>query len=83
MNPNQMKLAILVPIVSVLIVAVIGGGLGLIFIGTGKVTHDVDCFYERMIFYIRNELQYFKWIETYPMHSRIHFKPYVDGISFR
>jgi tellurite resistance protein TehA-like permease len=36
MNPNQMKLAILVPIVSVLIVAVIGGGLGLIFIGTGK-----------------------------------------------
>jgi|SaaInl4_135m_RNA_FD_contig_21_3568488_length_918_multi_9_in_0_out_0_2 hypothetical protein len=36
MNPDQMKLAMLVPIVSVLIVAVIGGGLGAIFIGADK-----------------------------------------------
>ena len=36
MNPDQMKLSMLVPIVSVLVVAVIGGGLGAIFIGTGK-----------------------------------------------
>ncbi len=36
MNPDQMKLAMLIPIISVVIVAVVGGGLGFIFIGAGK-----------------------------------------------
>ena len=36
MNPDQMKLAMLIPIISLVVVAVIGGGLGFIFIGVGK-----------------------------------------------
>ncbi len=36
MNPDQMKLALLIPAISVLIVAVIAGGLGFIFIGLYK-----------------------------------------------
>lgn len=36
MNPDQMKLAMLMPLASILVVVVIGGGLGAIFIGVGK-----------------------------------------------
>ena len=36
MNPDQMKLALLIPAISVVIVAVIAGGLGFIFIGLYK-----------------------------------------------
>jgi ACR3 family arsenite efflux pump ArsB len=36
MNPGHMKLALLIPIISVAIVVVIGGGLGFIFIGAAK-----------------------------------------------
>ena len=36
MNPDQMKLALLIPAISVVVVAVIAGGLGFIFIGLYK-----------------------------------------------
>jgi len=36
MNPDQMKLVLLIPIISIVIVAVIGGGVGFIFIGVDK-----------------------------------------------
>ena len=37
MRPDQIKLALLIPALSVVIVAVIGGGIGFIFIGLLKV----------------------------------------------
>lgn len=36
MRPDQLVLALLIPAVSILIVAIIGGGLGFIFIGLYK-----------------------------------------------
>ena len=37
MRPDQIKLALLIPALSVIIVAVIAGGLGFIFVGLYKV----------------------------------------------
>jgi flagellar basal body-associated protein FliL len=36
MNLSQLKLTLLIPIISVVVVVVVGGGLGVIFISTGK-----------------------------------------------